>query len=168
MQYIILSPLFSIQIVGVCMFNSLPASVKCWWSLQFTVYTQIRTDLDPDHLTLIVTLKECFWKSEFWKKQQTRKLIENKPSMTTVENRVTGEWRDFKTTTMADTIGKMLIQVRLYLIFQLILVRLVLGLKQIPRKNDSNMPIVCDFWTKIWLKCYWRATEIFGCSSITF
>ena len=42
------------------------------------------------------------------------------------------------------------IQVRLSLIFLLILVRLAWGLKQIPRKNNNNMPIVCDFLTNIW------------------
>ena len=32
-----------------------------------------------------------------------------------------------------------------------------------PKKKDSNMPTVCDFRTKIWLKSYLQATE-----SITF
>ena len=32
----------------------------------------------------------------------------------------------------------------------LILVRFALGLKQIPWKDDSNMPIICNFRTKVW------------------
>ena len=73
-----------------------------------------------------------------------------------------GESGDFKTTTMAS------IQVGLSLIFPFILVRFAWGLKQIPRKNDSNMPILCDFQTKILLKSYRRTTETFGCSSYIF
>ena len=42
--------------------------------------------------------------------------------------------------------------VRLSLQFLLMLIRWAWNLKQIPRKNNSNMPIVCDLWTKIWLK----------------
>ena len=41
------------------------------------------------------------------------------------------------------------------LIFLLILVRFAWGLKQIPQKNESNMPIFIDLQTKIWLKSYW-------------
>ena len=33
---------------------------------------------------------------------------------------------------------------------------------------DRNLPIVCNFRIKIWLKSYCRATENFGCSSINF
>ena len=46
---------------------------------------------------------------------------------------------------MVDTIEKPSIQVRLSLIFPLMLVRFAQGLKQIPRIYDSNSrPIVCD------------------------
>ena len=44
------------------------------------------------------------------------------------------------------------IQIRLSLIFPLILVRFAWDLKQIHRKNNSNMPKVCDIRTNIWLK----------------
>ena len=67
-----------------------------------------------------------------------------------------GESRDCKTTTMADIIEKP----RRFRIFPIILVRFARVLKQIPREKDSNMPIVCDFRTKIWLKSYWRATDL--------
>ena len=40
------------------------------------------------------------------------------------------------------------IQVRLPLIFPIILVRFAWGLKQIPQKNDNNWPIICDLGTK--------------------
>ena len=53
---------------------------------------------------------------------------------------------------MADTCQNPLIQARLSLIFPLILIRLTCGLKQIPRKNESNMAIFSDFQTKILLK----------------
>ena len=66
-----------------------------------------------------------------------------------------------KTTTMADTIEKShRFRLDFFFIFPLILVRLAWGLKQIPRKkNDSNMPNVRDFQTKILLKSHWRTTE---------
>ena len=78
-----------------------------------------------------------------------------------------GESCDFKITTMADTIEKKTpsIQARLSLIFSLILVRFAWGLKQIPRKNDSKMPIICNIRRKIWLNSYWQATEKFDCLS---
>ena len=53
-----------------------------------------------------------------------------------------GESCVFKTTTMADTIEKASIQLNLYLIFLLILVRFEWSLKRIPRNNDSNRPIL--------------------------
>ena len=59
-----------------------------------------------------------------------------------------GEACDFKTT-MVDTIEKTSIQVSLSSILPLILARFAWGLKQTPRKNDSNRPIVCDLRTKI-------------------
>ena len=46
------------------------------------------------------------------------------------------------------------IQVRLSLIFPFILVRFACGLKKIPQKNDSNMPILWDLRIKIWLRSY--------------
>ena len=46
------------------------------------------------------------------------------------------------------------IHVRLSLILALILFRSARDLMQIPKKIESNRPIVCDFWTKIWLKSY--------------
>ena len=46
---------------------------------------------------------------------------------------------------MADTCQNPLIQVRLSLIIPLILIRMAWGLKQIPRKNESNMSIFSDF-----------------------
>ena len=46
---------------------------------------------------------------------------------------------------MADTCQNRSIQVRLSLIYPLILIRLAWGLKQIPRKNESNMSIFNDF-----------------------
>ena len=57
-----------------------------------------------------------------------------------VDNKHGGESYDYKRTTMADSIEKNpLIQVRLSLIFPLILVIFAWGLKQIHRKKDSNM-----------------------------
>ena len=53
---------------------------------------------------------------------------------------------------MADTFQNPWIPVRLSLISPLILIRLAWGLKQIPRKNESDMSIFSDFLTKIWLK----------------
>ena len=47
-----------------------------------------------------------------------------------------------------------LIHVRLSLIFPLILIRFAWGLKQIPRKNESNTSTCSNFRTKIWLKIY--------------
>ena len=60
---------------------------------------------------------------------------------------------------MAGSCQNASIQVRLSLIFPLILIRLAWGLKQIPGKNESNMPIFGDFQIKIWLKRYFQATE---------
>ena len=60
---------------------------------------------------------------------------------------------------MADTCQNPSIQLRLSLIFPLILIRLALGLKQIPRKNESNMSVFCDFQTKIWLKSYFSVAN---------
>ena len=51
---------------------------------------------------------------------------------------------------MADTFQNPSIQVRLSLIFPLILIGLAWGLKQIPPENESNMSISSDFQTKIW------------------
>ena len=73
-------------------------------------------------------------------------------SIYTAENHVTS-----KTTTMVDTIEKPHIDsVRLSLIFPLKLVRFAWGLTQIhvPQKNDSSIPIVCDFRTNIWFYSY--------------
>ena len=70
---------------------------------------------------------------------------------------------------MADTIEKNLsIQVRLSLIFLYYTGQICIGFEADTRKNDSNMPKVWDFQTKFCLKSYCRATEQFGCSSITF
>ena len=52
-----------------------------------------------------------------------------------------------------------LIQVTLSLLFPLMLVRFAWGLKQIPWKKDNNMPIACDFRTKVWLKNYLRVAR---------
>ena len=46
---------------------------------------------------------------------------------------------------MADTSQNLSIQVRLSLIFLLILIRMAWGLKQIPRKNVSNISILGTF-----------------------
>ena len=46
---------------------------------------------------------------------------------------------------MADSCQTPSIQVRLYLIFSLILIRLALGLKQIPPEKGSNMSILSVF-----------------------
>ena len=69
---------------------------------------------------------------------------------------------------MADTCQNPSIQVRLSMIFPSILIRFAWKLKQISRKNESNMSVLSDFLTNIWLKSYWRATEIFGRSTIPF
>ena len=56
---------------------------------------------------------------------------------------------------MADNYQNPSIQVRLSLIFPLILIRLAWGLKQISRKNKSNMSILATFGQKTqWLKSY--------------
>ena len=46
---------------------------------------------------------------------------------------------------MADTCQNPSYQVKLILIFPLILVRFVWGSKQIPRKNESNVSILATF-----------------------
>ena len=56
-----------------------------------------------------------------------------------------GESHDFRRLKMADTYQDPSIQVRLSLIFSLILIRLPWGLKQIPRKNDIKMSILATF-----------------------
>ena len=50
-----------------------------------------------------------------------------------------GESRDFRILKKADSCENPSIEVRLTLIFPLILIRLAWGLKQIPRQNESNM-----------------------------
>ena len=62
---------------------------------------------------------------------------------------------------MADTVEKLSIQIRLF-DFSVSAGQIGMRfdcLKQIPRKNDINMPIVYDFRTNIWLKSYWRETD---------
>ena len=65
-----------------------------------------------------------------------------------------GESHDFQGFKMADTIENLSIQVRLSLIYPLILVRFAWGLKQIPWNNNSIISILSDFRTNIWLKSY--------------
>ena len=65
-----------------------------------------------------------------------------------------GESHDFRGLKMADSCLNPSIQVRLSWIFPLILIRLAWGLKQIPRKNESNMPIFIFIQTKTKLKSY--------------
>ena len=84
-------------------------------------------------------------------------------SYLTAENHVTSKQKQWRL-----PLTKPSIQVRLSLIFPLILVRFALDLKQIPKENDSNRHTACDFRTKIWLKSYRRAIEKLDCSSITF
>ena len=62
-----------------------------------------------------------------------------------------GESRDLRALKMADSCQNPSIQVRLSLIFPLILTRLAWGLKQIPLIHGRNMCIFSDFQTKIWL-----------------
>ena len=61
------------------------------------------------------------------------------------------EPRDFKPTTMADTSVTIVDSgtCRLSLIFPFILVKFSWGLKQMPGKYGSNMPMLCDFLTKL-------------------
>ena len=56
-----------------------------------------------------------------------------------------GESQDFKTTTMADTIEKASIQVRLFFIFPLILIRLTWGLMQIRAIIKAACPLYATF-----------------------
>ena len=56
-----------------------------------------------------------------------------------------GESCYFRLLKIAVTCQNPSIQVRLSLIFPLMLTRLAWGLKQIPQKNESNMSIFCDF-----------------------
>ena len=56
-----------------------------------------------------------------------------------------GNQHDFSGLKMVDTLQNPSIQVRLSLIFPLILIRLAWGLKQIPWKNESNMSILMTF-----------------------
>ena len=96
-------------------------------------------------------------KFELWHGISNNLVCEAKPQIslrirhpTLIENGIISAQQQWRI-----PLGKNLwIQVRLSLIFPLILVRFAWGLKQIPRKNDSNMTNVCDFRTKIWFKSY--------------
>ena len=62
---------------------------------------------------------------------------------------------------MMKTCKKPSIQVRFSFIFPLILIRLVLGLMQMPWKNEINMSIFSDFQTKIWFKKLLMSNRIY-------
>ena len=68
---------------------------------------------------------------------------QNYGALVTVENHVTSKEQQWRIPLKNLDSGK------LSLIYPLILVRFAWGLKQIPRENDSNRSIVCDFQTKI-------------------
>ena len=60
----------------------------------------------------------------------------------------------FKTTTMADIIEKIVDSGKTFFDISGNTDQINRGFEADTPKNDSNIPIVCNFWTDIWLKRY--------------